>query len=518
MLEHIDPKALEIADNVRDNATEGKHYADLVASVGEVGVVVPVCATRDADGKTVVRDGQRRTLAARAVGLDTVPVYVVSEVAEDDKSRTVARITGQMVANDHRAALTETQRAKAIQQLLLEGVSPAKVAKSLTVPKALVHAAAAAAQSPQAMDALSTTQLTIEQAAVLAEFDAEPDAIQYLCDAATLGEFDHRVSELRSKAQSEAAWEAAAQPLRDQGYTVLGQQPSWSSDLSRARLDRLCDAQGNSPAEDIVAQRPQLWAVWLEEAPHYVDTRTGNQLSEDDIDWDLEPTDVDAEAEQGYVHPCYVEESTTYQAEFYCLDLDQVSLFARADYYRNRDRGIGDANTEDLAARKEAERREKRKVVALNRLGHAAIEVRRAWVKERLLAHKTPEKGAALFIAEQLSAEPHLLATPNGISTAAVLLGLSSDASVSAAVSALPTTADARASVITLGLVLGALEAQTPKDAWRRTYSSNSKSYLSFLSDHGYELSDIERVIVGRLKADTLYDRLDAAKKAQAAG
>ncbi|MGV7988947.1 ParB/RepB/Spo0J family partition protein, partial [Mycobacterium kansasii] len=91
-----------------------------------------------------VRDGQRRLLAAREAGLATVPVYVTADLATTEQARTVARITEQIVVNDHRAALTETQRAKGIQQLLLEGLTPAKVAKSLTVPKALVEAAATA--------------------------------------------------------------------------------------------------------------------------------------------------------------------------------------------------------------------------------------------------------------------------------------------------------------------------------------------------------------------------------------
>ncbi|MGV7852753.1 ParB/RepB/Spo0J family partition protein, partial [Mycobacterium kansasii] len=73
--------------------------------------------------------------------------------------------------------MTETQRAKGIQQLLLEGLTPAKVAKSLTVPKALVEAAATATRSEQAMSALSHAQLSITQAAILADFDADPQAV-----------------------------------------------------------------------------------------------------------------------------------------------------------------------------------------------------------------------------------------------------------------------------------------------------------------------------------------------------
>lgn len=65
--------------------------------------------------------------------------------------------------------------------------------------------------------------------------------------------------------------------------------------------------------------------------------------------------------------------------------------------------------------------------------------------------------------------------------------------------------------MITLGLVLAAMEAETPKDAWRRSYSTYSKDYLTFLAANGYQLSDVEKVITGKLKADTLYDKIAAA-------
>lgn len=38
-----------------------------------------------------------------------------------------------------------------------------------------------------------------------------------------------------------------------------------------------------------------------------------------------------------------------------------------------------------------------------------------------------------------------------------------------------------------------------------------------FLSDNGYELSDIEKVITGKIKADTLYNRIAAEKAASKA-
>ncbi|GAA2057807.1 ParB/Srx family N-terminal domain-containing protein [Williamsia deligens] len=49
-----------------------------VASITERGVIQPVLATRDSAGTLHVRDGQRRTLAAREAELTSIPVYVIA--------------------------------------------------------------------------------------------------------------------------------------------------------------------------------------------------------------------------------------------------------------------------------------------------------------------------------------------------------------------------------------------------------------------------------------------------------
>jgi ParB family chromosome partitioning protein len=122
-LEHLDPHTLVVDTNVRDEADLD---ADFVASITEHGVLMPIAAVRTADGQILVRAGQRRTLAARTAGLRSVPVYVRPLATGDDL---VERVTEQIVENDQRRELTESQRARGIQQLLDAGVSVTKVAK-----------------------------------------------------------------------------------------------------------------------------------------------------------------------------------------------------------------------------------------------------------------------------------------------------------------------------------------------------------------------------------------------------
>ncbi|SRR5258705_8595948 len=134
-LEHLDPATLLIGDNVRDHASLDKQF---VTSVREHVVLQPITAIRTDDG-IEVRDGQRRTLAAREAQPASIPVYVVAVLdwlvdyldADTDNTTAAAaeRIAVQIVANDQRTALTDAQRAKGITQMLLAEVSPAKVAK-----------------------------------------------------------------------------------------------------------------------------------------------------------------------------------------------------------------------------------------------------------------------------------------------------------------------------------------------------------------------------------------------------
>ena len=92
---------------------------------------MPITGIRHPDNSDVirVRAGQRRTLAAREVGLATVPVYVLPSSAADASEETIERIVHQIVTNDQAQALTDAQRARGIQQMLDAGVSATKVAK-----------------------------------------------------------------------------------------------------------------------------------------------------------------------------------------------------------------------------------------------------------------------------------------------------------------------------------------------------------------------------------------------------
>ena len=522
-VEQIDPQTLEFEDNVRDEVDLDKEF---LASLREHGVIVPIIAIRDAEGRTLVREGQCRTLGAREVGLQSVPVYVVPSDADDANTATARRIVEQMVANDRRKELTNGQRARGIQQLLDTGMSATKVAKKLAMPRDVVNAAGAAAKSATALNALNDGQLDFRQAEALTEFEDDPNAVDRLLRAANHGpqHFDHAVSSLRAQRESDALYAEAEKVYTEQGFTVLEDRPRWN-DFSAIRPDYLQNADGERVPDDI-EKEPAHWAVYLTEDYGYFDAETGEFVDDADVDEDTRH-DEEAEAAEGLRHFSTVTEKTVIVPEWYCVDYAAAGL-QLGPSLRDRHPGTaaGDAATGDnspeavaerQAQQEEAERRERKKVLVLNRLGQAAESVRREYVT-KLLLRKTAPKGAATFVAHCLSRDSFILNQNHGSAVTAELLGLKNDREVRELVSDLSTNIDARAQVITLAIVLGALEARTDKSAWRNARTGltgnasfvpstiGSDVYLRFLIESGYEPSEVEKVIIGDRSADAVYD------------
>jgi ParB family chromosome partitioning protein len=536
-LEHINPAHLVLDTNVRDEADID---AEFVASIQEHGVLVPIVATRSEDGQVLVRAGQRRTLAAREAGLTSVPVYIRLAGDGDDKAQLVERVSEQIVENDQRRELTGAQRAKGIQQMLDAGVSVTKVARSLSVPKDTVKAAGAVGNSQAAMEALASDQLSLAEAAVLAEFDDMPEALEQLVRVAGTGSFNYTVERLRNQQASARAEREAESDWREKGFTILDGYPgSW--DVECAALDFLVTAEGE-PADESAVTNPAYWAVLLFERDVWVDAETGELVDEDLIDWTTED-DPETSPAEGLRHVKTVEEASRFMPDYYCLDYQAAGLalserFARfsgtASISSQSDETVDlDGEDEDAKAAREAaaaqaqldaERRDRRKVIALNKLGQASGVVRRQFLTT-LVSRKTLPKGAGIFVADALARDAHLLTEQHGPAVSGEILGVKADggyggAAIRKLVTDLTENGDGRAQVITLAIVLGALEARTPKDAWRhpaplRDLSASqwgwdrrltSGDLLRFLAANGYDLSPIEQVVTGERTADEVYD------------
>src|SRR5262249_49875224 len=153
----------------------------------ELGVLVPIVAQRIEDGALRVRYGHRRTLAAVEAARSSVPVIVTS----DDGADEAARIVRQWHENEQRAGLSTADKVAAVEQLSLLGLSAAQIVKQTRARKADVEQALATAGSALAKGAATRYEfLTLDQAAAVAEFDAEPDTVKALIASAKASEGD----------------------------------------------------------------------------------------------------------------------------------------------------------------------------------------------------------------------------------------------------------------------------------------------------------------------------------------
>ncbi len=441
-LEHISPEALILEANVRPSAPVDK---DFVATIKEFGVLMPVLARRDEHGNVLVRAGQRRTLGAREAGVATIPVYITNA---DDK--TAERIIEQIVENDQRKELTDGDRAAAYQQLAFEGLSVATIAKRVGVKRAVVQAGIAVAENATAASAISTHDLTLDQAAALIEFEGDDETVAGLIEVATSdpGKFEHAAQRARDDQERAQAIATATDELAGRGFSILDRQPStWQADEHTSITD-LATADGERATVEHMET--------IEGRAAYVDTN-----------WD-------GEVRVSYYLP---------------TDGFKVAGFKK----RAADGTVRQPMSED-------EKVERKELIANNKAWKSAEKVRRDWLAA-LVNRKTLPKDAARFIARGVTEFAADLArgVQNGNRLAHEFFDLDGGESYCAPdrlagiVEATPT----KANHVSLAVVLGAIEGGTSVQTWR-TPDRDSGAYFTQLAAWGYPLSEVEQIVIDK--------------------
>jgi len=508
----LHPDALDIGENVRDSVDLAQ-TPDFVESIRENGVLEAISAVRTADGTIVVRDGQRRTLAARETGLTTIPVVIYPDTEGSDKARAVDRIGKQITANRHREGLTAAQHTRGVAQMLEFGASITKVSKTLAMDKRDVKAQAAVGKAEAARTALDAGQLDLEQAAVVAEFEeaGDTEAVEMLLNTGPYN-FTYTAQRIRDRRAEEAAYAQTAAPYAEKGFTILTAAPDHRSALTPADL---LTADGGEVTQELIDTTPQFWSVVLVYTDVLCDTATGNPVDENEIDWDTAEDD-DAVPGQGLRHANSAEWREEWTAEYFCHDhegaglaLTPVMEAVRSAAPAAEEAAEGVLTDEERAAeyarrsreREAAEKQERRRVRELNKQAESATTVRREFLRTSLLARKTPPGAAAAYVAATIAQDPHLLTEHKTGEVLAELMGLPSvyPGKDIAAMAAKAT--EARAQVLTLALVIAAQESRMVKDAWR-SKPRGADRYLSFLMGQGYTPVAVEEIITGQLTFD----------------
>lgn len=197
----IDPNTVILDENVRITTALDESF---IESVREHGVQTPAIGYRDSDGAIHIVAGQRRTLAARETN-QSLPVILTGA---HNGSR--ERIVNQIVENDQRAELKQSERIHAWKQLSLEGMTAPAIAKTLGQPKASVKAGLTSAKSTMLIDDDQINQIDLLHLAAMVEFEDNVETYNDLRDCALEypESFEHKLESARRDVEDAAKVEA----------------------------------------------------------------------------------------------------------------------------------------------------------------------------------------------------------------------------------------------------------------------------------------------------------------------
>jgi len=307
-----------------------------------------------------------------------------------------------------------------------------------------VKTALAVAGSELASAAVDRYDLTLTQAAVIAEFEGEDDAVKHLVLTAKRnpGNWDHTVSRLREDRKTAAAHAATVKGLVDAGVTVIDHPTRGQGPVA---LDNLIDGAGNV----------------LDASAHTACPGHAAAVS------DYRPDEV----------------------TYYCLD--PVA-------HGHQGRWAGAVVTPSVVGGKMTEEAKaaRREIIEGNKSWRAAEPVRRQWVRD-LLARKSPPKATLRFCVTEILAEPDRVGDGKDTLLADLLHkpepGHSYGRGVGATAAADVT--EARLPLLLLAQIAADREQTMSEATWRHANPSAAR-WFAFLASTGYTLADIEQRVI----------------------
>jgi ParB family chromosome partitioning protein len=485
-LRYVDPRQLIIGVNTRTKPDLPKWFVD---DIQDRGVREPIPVREEAPGRLVVRKGQRRTLASvevwnRALAKDTepkhklVPVLVEPELITDDVQREIDRIIDQLGENEHREGNTDADEVRATQELLDLGLSAGQIAKRRHIGTKRVKTAVAVARSAVAVDLLATGEIeNLVHAAVIAEFEGNEAAVKELKAAATKRpeQFDHVAQQWRDKLEEKRIRAELADQVKAQGVAVIERPDS----LHEGPIRKLDSLRPNADAAD--------------------------------------GTELTVEAHQSCPgHAAFVGSRGSWRpvAERYgifyvCTDVKAHGHTARYSYSSSTGAKPGPMTP--------AQKAERKQVVANNKKWRSAETVRRKWLKEKLFGRKGAPKDGIRWVAQMLAEGSHPVrkAMESDHALAIELLGMPKqevasyhrrDKHVIAA--AAENGSPARATTLTVALLVAALEKSTGTHTWRGP-TQEAQAYFTQLKNWNYPLSDVEQLVLQPAEKDTAIEAGD---------
>jgi len=528
-LEAFDPAGLLMDANARTGATATVTKADvalckaIAASRPDgCGNNVPITIVRRPDGQLRVRTGHRRAIGCMRAGVRVLGFVAGAE--GDERADRRARLIEQWNENHHREPMTVGDETAVVLALFdEEQMSEAAIAKATGLPRPQVAASLAVARSEVAVRAAERWDfLTLDQAATLAEFEDDEEALNALYQTAkdSPSQFDHVAARLRATRAEREAKAAFTAELAAQGIAIYGEQSYVPWTLA---LENLRDGDGNQitpqahascPGQAVTITYDWDWAPGAEAAYRA-------SPGEDDLAGLEFASDEEARA-AGFVPGWQI-------GRHLCTDPDQYG-HANVHGTPSGTPTKEQQTAEDEAAEAAAKTDERRRVRRRNTEWRAATDTRTSHLKA-VLGRKAPPAGALKLIVEAMArGETQPLASSFGHQTACELLGLAGDGAATGhrdlLLAELARASDKRAQVIALAMVLGAAEHgvrdvhvwQAAEDNYRFHYGIPlAARYLAWLAEHtGYSLSDIEAEVAAHAAGGAARTADDGAGDTQA--
>lgn len=412
----VDPRDLLVDTNIRTDLDLDKAF---IASIRDNGVLQPVVLVRSSDGLRV-RFGHRRTAGAILAERYQIPAVITASVDDADQAN---RIIQQLAENDHRAAVTVGDRAIAVQQLALLGVSAAQIAKRTKITRKHVDAALAITgnQDAAAIAEQTGSLLVAAWCAEVGDDDRAATTILTAYRRAGEGAARQEVERIRKNRASLDAYVAARAWVRADtpDLTVLDEEPS-GRDGAVSVSDLTIEGDDHAACP--------FHAVVLVEA----------YVPDDEDDQSGDPVAVEVNG-------------IPFTLDAYCTDWRA----AGHTHHWLRTASGPQASEEAEQAIADAARHERRRVIAGNREWDAAAAVRAEYIAS-VCARKMMPKDAISVIARAMTATSLRFGYMDNPNTA--------------------TTADATRAM--LALALNSLDEQTTRNDWRRPANTPSTVVL----------------------------------------
>ena len=132
MLTHIRLEQIILEKQIREKIdTESEEFKNFVLSIKDSGVISPIWLKKIEDGKYLLVAGERRFLAAKEVGLLTIPAVILQKDANV--------LIYQIVENLQRKDLTNYEKAKAFYEFYCETVNKRDVSPEHIVSQFQEH-------------------------------------------------------------------------------------------------------------------------------------------------------------------------------------------------------------------------------------------------------------------------------------------------------------------------------------------------------------------------------------------